>query len=127
MKIGLTMKNKLGFIDDNITRPIDELLQSWIHTKSVLIFKKDINSRADLEYIKFPHVVLLAHVDSTLVEQSMTSMPTSKLYVMTFLVGQNEAFNSIGTQLLLMEPEATISMNISSIIQEIEQRAIPTS
>lgn len=57
----------------------------------------------------------------------MTSMPTSKLYVMTFLVGQNEAFNSIGTQLLLMEPEATISMNISSIIQEIEQRVIPKS
>lgn len=43
-------------------------------------------------------------------------------HVMTFLMGLNESFSKIRTQLLLMEPEPSITRTFSLVAQEVEQR-----
>lgn len=44
-------------------------------------------------------------------------------HVMAFLMGLNESFSQVRTQLLLMEPEPTITRAFSLVAQEVEHRA----
>lgn len=44
-------------------------------------------------------------------------------HVMAFLMGLNDSFGQLHTQILLMEPEPTIQRLFSLVAQEVEQRA----
>lgn len=48
-------------------------------------------------------------------------------HVIAFLMGLNDSFAQIRTQLLLMEPEPTIARAFSLVAQEVEQRLYDTS
>lgn len=42
-------------------------------------------------------------------------------------MGLNESFAQVRTQLLLLEPEASINKAFALVTQEVEQRSVPTS
>ncbi|XP_038905564.1 uncharacterized protein LOC120091546 [Benincasa hispida] len=182
MKIGLTMKNKLGFIDSSIVHPTGEMHQSWIVCNSVVTtwilnsLSKEISASVyfsdlaqdiwvDLQeqyqrknclhayQIRRELSNLTQSQDSvttyyakwkTLWNELASYRPSCSCgrctcdgvkdlntylqteHVMTFLMGLNESFSQIHTQLLLMELEPSINKAFSSVIQEVEQRTIPS-
>ena len=52
---------------------------------------------------------------------SPITLPTE--HVMMFLMGLNDSFSQIRTQLLLMELKATLQKAFSLVVQEVEHRA----
>ncbi|MDV3143347.1 MAG: hypothetical protein Q8761_02860, partial [Sweet potato little leaf phytoplasma] len=179
MILGLTVKNKLGFIDGIITEQTGELKRSWIICNSVVkawilnALSKEISAsisfsdtardmwldlqqryqrknrprifqlRRELSNLTQDQLTVTAYFSrlKTLWNELASYRPSCSCgkctcngvkelvqyfqteHVMAFLMGLNESFAQIRTQLLLMEPEPTITRAFSLVAQEVEQRA----
>lgn len=183
MLLGLTVKNKVCFVDGSLPCPTGDLKNSWIICNSVVTawllnsLSKEISASVNFtdsareiwldlqqryQRKNRPRIFQLRKEISNLV-QDKNSVTTyfAKLkslwnelssyrpfcscgkcscggmkelaeyfqteHVMAFLMGLNDSFRQVRTQLLLMEPEPTIQRAFALVVQEVEQCASASS
>ncbi|GAV65656.1 UBN2_3 domain-containing protein, partial [Cephalotus follicularis] len=140
MLIALTAKNKLGFIDGTCEKPdttspklhqwerCNAFVLSWImNTVSREIFNGSLTVSAYYSKLR----QLWDEYDS-LVTLPRCGCPTSRAYVehdqqqklLQFLMGLNDSYGDIRSQILMMNPLPTIGQAYSLISQEESHRGI---
>ncbi|XP_073033027.1 uncharacterized protein [Primulina eburnea] len=183
MRIALSVKNKLGFVDGSILKPTDsevDLLNAWIRNNNIVIswllnsVSKDISASilfADsakeiwndlkdrFQQSNGPRIFQLRRDLITLKQdQDSVSVYFTKIkaiweelnhfrpmcscgkcscdgvknleeyvqmdYTMIFLMGLNDSFNHVRSQILLLDPLPPISRVFALVVQEERQRAI---
>uniref|UniRef100_A0A2N9IZ24 Retrotransposon Copia-like N-terminal domain-containing protein n=1 Tax=Fagus sylvatica TaxID=28930 RepID=A0A2N9IZ24_FAGSY len=127
MAMGLTIKNKLGFVDGSIEPPkevkqaIGSLTQSQV---SVIDYYTKLQGFWEelLNYRPIPVCTCVPSCSCGAMRQVFENYQQACL--MQFLMGLNESFTQVRGQILLMDPMPNIDRVFSLIRQEERQRSI---
>ncbi|GAV90097.1 UBN2_3 domain-containing protein, partial [Cephalotus follicularis] len=134
MLIALTAKNKLGFIDGSCQQPEDDSpnLHQWERCNAIVL--SWIMNTVSKEIFKCYYYKLRQLWDEydSLVTLPSCGCDTSKAYVehdqqqklLQFLMGLNDSYGNIRSQILLLSPLPTIGQAFSLISQEESHRGI---
>ncbi|XP_050259928.1 uncharacterized protein LOC126705003 [Quercus robur] len=130
MVLALTAKKKIGFVNGKIAKPKDDspLYEDWESCNTMvlswLINSMHVDVSSSIMYCETAREMWLELQSYTCGAMKILSIAHEKSYVMRFLMGLNESFETVRSHILMIEPFPLMSKEYALVLQEESHKGI---